>query len=48
MMASKRKKVKRTTTVCLVYSASPSQDSSISVSIKEVKSKTIFKSQKQY
>ncbi len=47
-MASKRKKVKRTTTVCLVYSASPSQDSSIAVTIKEVKSKTIFKSQKQY
>lgn len=47
-MASKRKKFKKKSTVCLVYSASPSQDSSISVTIKEVKSKTIFKQSKQY
>lgn len=47
-MENKRKKIKKTTSVCLVYSASPSQDNSISVTIKEVKSKTIFKSQKQY
>lgn len=47
-MASKRKKIKKTSTVYLVYTANPSQDSSISVTIKEVKSKTIFKSQKQY
>jgi hypothetical protein len=46
MMASKRKKIKKTTTVCLVYSVSPSQDNSIIVTIN--KSKTIFKSQKQY
>ncbi len=41
---TKRKKFKKTTTICLVYSASPSQDNSIIVTINKSKSKTIFKS----
>ena len=45
---SKRKKIKKSSSVCLVYSASPSQDDSIVVTINTSKSKTIFKSQKQY
>ena len=45
---SKRKKFKKTTTICLVYSASPGQDNSLVVTINKSKSKTIFKSQKQY
>lgn len=41
----KRKKFKKkSTTVCLVYSAIPGQDNSLIVTINKSKSKTIFKS----
>lgn len=45
---SKRKKIKKSSSICLVYTASPGEDNSLIVTINKSKSKTIFKSQKQY
>ena len=45
---TKRKKIKKSSSIYLVYTASPEEDNSLIVTINKSKSKTIFKSQKQY